>query len=340
MYAFNMLSHLRLLTQGAGAVGLQSKLHWDTLRMEVSGGGRYFDLEPEFIAPSGRGVTYSSTLRADTQSFAGWRTAPRKRCELADNKQAFKDFCVRNGLRTPRTFERPAAANTTLLVKELRRASNPGRVLGPLAPQAVPADSPSQATRLLEEYVAGDPIEAWYWDGELTTVERRKKPQVLGDGVSSVRELMECACVIIGEADWDAAENLLRLQGLSLDAVAPAGREVTVGIKFWSAFQQLTTGDHNVLPGIVGSPLHQQLLHAGPVFWRGIPQDTRPHTVFNVSAVVDAQSRAWFVDMNTDVYVDPHAYPAMLRGLFGISPVPLIDPAALAALPAASTRPS
>jgi hypothetical protein len=39
--------------------------------------------------------------------------------------------------------------------------------------------------------------------------------------------------------------------------------------------------------------------------------------------VVDAQQRVWFLDMNTDVRMNPHAYRLMLRDLFGL---PLTTP--------------
>ncbi len=320
MYTLNLLSHMRLLADAANSAGVHAEFDFETLRVEVSAAGRYFDLEPEFIsAPERAELGYTSRVTADSIAFRGWRPSPAKHWEAGADKRLFKEFCARNDLRTPRAYLQPGEAATTVIIKELHRKGPRGDIRGPFAVRDVPADLLGPHSGFFaEDYIQGDLIRAAYWDGQLASVEIRKKPCVNGDGRSTVRELIECNCGPLGRFDWNVPANVVRLQGSSLEAVLPPEKSLIVDIDFWSALHPLTLDDQNVLGSIAGTSLHQQFLRAGPIFWRRLPADIRQHTALHVYVVADAEQRAWFIDVDVDPYVVPHAYVPMLRSLFGI----------------------
>ncbi|HEY4210833.1 MAG TPA: hypothetical protein VGM84_05115 [Steroidobacteraceae bacterium] len=322
MYALNMMAHFRLLAEAAEKIGVRAELEFESLRVEVSGRGRYFEFEPEFLDVKDGHTELGRVLEAQTVAFTGWRHVARRNWDLALDKRAFKEFCTRHGLRTPRAYATAAETAANVLVKQLRPATEPGEqgvIRGPFAPKSIGAENfQPNAGWFLEEFILGDIAMAHYCEGELFSIEARKKPRVTGDGYSTVKELIECAKQPVGEVDWKLAENLLRLQGGNLDSVLPAGREMLVDVRFWSPLQPFTTADRNVLQGLQGSPIHQQLADAGPIFWGGIPESIRANAYFQVYAVVDAQQNVWFIDMHTDRYVDPHSYDPTLRRLFGV----------------------
>ena len=321
MSTMSLVTHLRQLSVSAKTLGLHTQLDIASLRVEVCGTDRYFELGPEFATFDPRGPReFSHQVLPQSRIFTGWRHAPKKSCAVSNDKRVFMAFCARNEVRTPRAYARFSEANADVVIKQIVPGVR-GVIRGPFKPGRIPADclQPS-GDLILQEFVTGHMLEAWYWDGQLFAVEIHNRPHVVGDGVSAVRELIACNSLSSGWIDWVAAEDAVRFQGATLDTVLPAGKEVAVDIRFASALQR--PEPENVLNTLIGTPVHAQLLRAGPVFCKAIPEKIRPHTQFVLSAIIDAQQRLWFTDMTTDLRVHPDGYDLMLRGLFGI-PIPV-----------------
>ena len=324
----SLVTHLRRLAVSAKALGLRTQLDVASLAVEVAGTDRYFELEPEFATFDPRGPReLSHRMLPQSRVFTGWRHAPKKSCAVSSDKRAFMAFCARNEVRTPRAYARFSEASTNVVIKQVVPGPR-GVIRGPFAPGAIPADClrPS-ADLILQEFVTGHMLEAWYWDGQLFALEIHNRPHVVGDGITPVAELIACNSLNPDWIDWVAAEDAVRFQAATLDMVLPAGRELAVDIRFASALQP--PEPENVLNTIIGTPVHPQLLHAGPVFFNAIPEQIRRHTQFVLGAIIDSQQRLWFTDMTTDLRIHPDGYDLMLRGLFGI-PMPVPARAAMA----------
>lgn len=320
MSTLSFVTHFRQLSVSAKTLGLQAQLQFDTLRVEVCGPDRYFEFEPEFATFDPRGPRECSReMLPQSRVFTGWRCAPKKSCDVSVDKGAFMAFCARNGVRTPRTYLRASEANRPVVIKQVRPGER-GIVRGPFAPGRIPAaclQAPSEV--FIQEFVPGHMLQAWYWDGRLLAVEVRNRPFVVGDGITAIKELIECNSLSPDWIDWIAARDAVEFQGETLDAVLPSGRELAVDIRFYSALQ--AGGSENVLKTVMGTPVHEQLLRAGPIFHGAIPEQIRAHTQYVLGAVIDSQQRLWFTDMVTDPRIHPEAYDLMLRHLFGI-PLP------------------
>jgi hypothetical protein len=320
----SLVTHLRQLSVSAKALGLQAQLDAASLRVEVSGTDRYFELVPEFGTFDPRGAReLSHQLQPQSRVFTGWRHAPRKSCAVSRDKRVFMAFCAHNHVRTPRAYARFSEATTNVVIKQVVPGAR-GVIRGPFAPGHIPADClQASADLVLQEFVPGYMLEAWYWDGQLFAVEIHNRPHIVGDGITAIRELIACNSLRPDWIDWVAAEDAVRFQGATLDTVLPAGKEVAVDIRFASALQR--SEPENVLHTIIGTPVHAQLLQAGPVFCNAVAEKIRPHTQFVLSAIIDSQQRLWFTDMTTDPRIHPDGYDLMLRGLFGIpTPAPAV----------------
>lgn len=317
MSQFSLVAHLRALSVSAKALGLQMQLQPDSLRVEVCGTDRYVELEPEFAAVSPLGVfEFSSEALPRYTYFVGWRSEPKKYQRASIDKRAFAAFCARYGVRTPRSFADASEANANVLVKKIHPTER-GVIRGPFAPDSIPADclrAPDDV--MLQEFVPGHLLEAWYWDGQLFAVEIRNRPFITGDGQSSARDLITCSGWTPEHVDWIAAEDALRFQGASLEAVLPAGRQLAVELRLHSTLK--LPGPDNEVGTIIGSPVHEQLLQAGPLFCSAIPPEIRPRSQFVLSGIIDSQQRVWFTDMVTDRFVHTDVYDPMLRSLFGM----------------------
>lgn len=337
MTTMSLVTHMRQLSVCAKTLGLRAQLEVNSLRVEVSGTDRYFELEPEFATFDPRGPReLSHQMLPQSRIFTGWRPAPKKSCPVSNDKRVFMAFCARNEVRTPRAYARFSEATTNVVIKQVVPGTR-GVIRGPFAPDRIPADclQPS-ADLILQEFVTGHMLEAWYWDGQLFAVEIHNRPHVVGDGITAVRELIECSSLSRGWIDWVTAEDAVRFQGVTLDTVLPAGKEVAVDIRFTSALQR--SEPENVLNTVVNTPVHAQLLRAGPVFFKAIPERIRQHTQFVLCAIIDAQQRLWFTDMTTDLRIHSDGYDLMLRGLFGI-PAAVHVSSSPAAVPLANVAP-
>jgi hypothetical protein len=321
MSTLSFVTHFRGLSISAKALGLQAQLQLDGLRVEVAGADRYFELEPEFAVFDPRGAReFSHQPLPRSRVFTGWRCAPKKSSPVSTDKGAFMAFCARHGVRTPRTYAHPSEVTTPVLIKQARPGLR-GVLRGPFAPGAIPAEFLQLPPDLiLQEFVLGLMLEAWYWDGHLFAVEIHNRPSVTGDGITPLRDLISGASLRTDWIEWMTVEDTVRFQGETLETVPPAGKELAVDIRFASAVQR--PEPENVLETLIGTPIHKQLLHAGPAFRNAIPEPIRAHTQFVLCAVIDAQQELWFTDMSTDMRIHPDVYDLMLRSLFGL-PAPL-----------------
>jgi hypothetical protein len=334
MSTLSFVTHFRQLSISAKTLGLQATLECDSLRVEVCGADRYFELEPEFASFDPRGPReFSHEMLPQSRVFTGWRPAPKKSCEVSLDKKAFTAFCARHGVRTPRTYAHASEVTTNVVVKQVRPGTR-GVVRGPFAPGRIPAACLQTDDVFIQEFVPGHMLQAWYWDGQLFAVEVRNRPFIVGDGVSSIRELITCNSLRSDWIDWTAAQDAVWFQGETLDTVPPSGKELAVDIRFYSALQP--GGSDNVLKTVVGSPVHEQLLRAGPIFRDAIAAQIRTHTQFVLGAIIDSQQQLWFTDMVTDLRIHPDGYDLMLRGLFGIPAPSPVTAVPIEGMPAAA----
>jgi hypothetical protein len=328
MPKLNVLVHLTAMSESLKKLGLRADLQFDTFRLEVASGGHYHELLPEFLSDDTDGMKYRWTVNEEITMFGGWRPSPRKHWTIASDKLAFKQFCARNQLRTPKLFGDSDESDALVLLKEKAKQKplQRGTIDGPIPlRELVRGELRSRQDRYAEEYIAGDSLEAWYWDGVLYCVERHEQPYVVGDGSNTLRGLAERSNVwggVLLPMDWPVVEAFGRLQGLSLDSVVPRGTKVTVDFRFNSAFRGLPQGgQENVLDQLAGDVIHEQLVRAGQALWLGVPEHMRAQTAFSVRATVDAQRNVWLTDMDADRYLHPDIYPLMMSSLFGVADI-------------------
>ncbi|MGD9528168.1 hypothetical protein [Pseudonocardia sp.] len=137
-------------------------------------------------------------------------------------------------VRTPRDLVRAAAEAAQVGARSSRRARSAGRVKRITATYAQLADVPL----LIERQVQGGNYRLLFLDGELVDAIRRGVPSVVGDGESTVEQLMEKvnadrlrAGGVIGQSlvkyDLDS-ERTLADQGLAASSVPAVGRIVRI----------------------------------------------------------------------------------------------------------------
>jgi hypothetical protein len=146
---------------------------------------------------------------------------------------------------------------------------------------------------------------------------------VATDGKTSLRQLcLSQAGIYANYVNWEHVEATLAYQGVTADAVPPAGKSFLVDCRYQSPVLALSpTRNFNVLSGKLGTPdpkVVERFTTMGAAFWKGIPAGVRQGTYFSVDAIVERDGQVSFLEMNCNPMVHPDVYLPMLSDLLGV----------------------
>lgn len=322
-YKTDFLKHLFAFQEWLHRTGIKGNIDPRTLNFTLDTPGRPTRLIAQFVCRSNEGKLFrAQQFNADTVGFVGWLPYCGKQWEIGADKMAFKQFAEFNNLPTPRHARDARDLNAPFIIKQARSSFGNG-ICGPFLRED--SGSPEAALRndgdFYEQYIVGKIARAWYWNDTLAVIELFDMPCVKGDGRHTIAELMKHH--VGADADAPAVlERVLRIQGLRPDTVLPENASATTDFRHGSSLNPTVGNNFNVLRDVWDTPLHQMFVAAGRVFWRGIPKDIRNNTAFVLDAVIDADGKPHFLEMNTNTQIHPDLYPVMLDGLFSVAPVP------------------
>lgn len=285
------------------------------LRLRAGGATRV--LYPQFIAFTNGVTRYITELNADAARFAGWYPYLNRRWPLASQKLLFKEFAVRNSLRTPEFSTDSAARMDDVLVKR-SVSSFAADIQGPFHSSGECALN-AAAGEYFERFIRGKIAKIWYWNDLPVCLELQRLPFVTGNGRAPIRQLLRR---ILGPSHAQRKKNgmrrlvpFLKYEGVTLDSVLESGREQAVDFRYGSRFQDPS---HVIDVDLVNSmppELEAQLRETGEKLWRGIPDPVRADTVFTVDAIVDDDNRLWLLEMNSNPLMHPYLYPVMIGSM-------------------------
>jgi hypothetical protein len=280
--------------------------------LEIACRGRSIRLLPQFVVLNTDGsVGFTPQLTPRVLGFVSWLPYFNRVWPIAQDKLAFKEFAQSRGIRVPAWGGRLQEVKGPFILKGQRSTLCRG-LRGPF-----PAGTAVELAdnEYCEQFIAGQLVKAWFWNDTLVVAEVVDMPQVRGNGVHTLRQLI-AQRLNPGDA-WPAyGDQLAAIQGLSLDMVLPAGRQAIADYRYMSDLNPAFTVDHDVRQRIAGSGVEQQLLHAGHKAWMAIPPEIRQDTVFSLDGVLDKDGQVWFLEANCNPQLHPAFYASMLDGLF------------------------
>lgn len=321
MYGMNLLTHFRSLYQSANRVGASIKIDFSTLHVEITHEGKYFELVPRFAKLLGAEGWFElqPTMSRDTSLFSGWSFGNTFELPIRNNRNAFKKFCEAKGVLTPKLFSSPATAKAQVLIKDVA-AMRRGNIQGPMS-IADAFKQPLPSGRYVEEYVEGDPFQAWYFAGQVACVERREKIGIKGDGRSTVAQLLSVIKNPFADYLEPTTESLLRAHDVTLDSVLADKRVVPISFRFQSpqsAFQPYASTNENVLDKLQESEILEQLKQVGSAVLAEVPKEHKRMAIFRLDGVIDRQDRVWTTSIPHLIYVHPDIYSVMIPQMLGI----------------------
>ncbi|USX18319.1 hypothetical protein NHH82_20910 [Oxalobacteraceae bacterium OTU3REALA1] len=325
----NLLHHFLWLRAALGAAGAEAILDFDSFDVLVRRGPRQWALYPKFLTGAAGAQRYSAAPAPDAAAFAGWLPYRHKHWPLAADKLAFKRYARETLLPVPEYATDPDAALRDVIVKRAN-ASFGAAIAGPFRASAERRLDPAHG-EFYERYIEGKILKIWYWEGRPLCLEMDAMPSVRGDGGASIGELILRRASLhqaLGaeqrRALLDGCAALLRYHGATVDDVPARGRRQTVEFRYGSTLlhpRARTLVDlrgGGAEPGAqaggtaaLAAPLLELLRTAGVRLREAIPAGIRRHTLFTVDAVLDADERAWLLEMNSNPAVHPLAYPAI-----------------------------
>jgi hypothetical protein len=338
----SFLYHLKSIQKNLARFEATASIDVNTFILNLWGGGKYYQLAPQFFRRADGKVRYSVRLPDDPRGFVGWRPYFNKQWDAALDKLAFKEHCRAKGLCCPAHWTDRPQAPMAFLVKP-RRASFSSGIRGPF--RAFDPSNPSHQLReneYYDQFIPGSMGKAWYWNDKPVCVELKEMPTIRGNGKDSSRQLIEEHFRRSSfTPDWDDYADTLEFHGIPLDRVPDEGQVVVADFRYGSMLQVPDWDNHNVVERLRESQLGEELRNAGPLLWEAIPEDLRESSAYTVDFIADRDDHAWFLEMNCNPGIHPDVYPHMLEGLLG-SPknapvrqgVPASIPAPVYAIPA------
>jgi hypothetical protein len=323
----NFLDHARWFRSACRDTGAEAIVSLDNWCAFVRQGERHLAFYPQFQASVDGRLQYQHMLTDDATMFAGWLPYRMKRWETAVDKLAFKRYAESVDLRVPRYWLDAAAAPQNVVVKSPKSSFGLG-VSGPFR-RAV--DRPLDLTQgeYYEEFVGGDLLKIWYWNGRPICAEVDKMAFVYGDGASTVRALIEqlggqWGPLSAGERDKMVlrCEPLVNYWGRKLDDVMPKGAKQVVEFRYGS---RLMRPSQRVVLDLLHDPAPPWLAEAsaaGARMYEAVPADIQKGTLFTLDAMLPADGQPRFLEANCNPTVHPLVYPVMTRELLGIEHAP------------------
>ena len=311
-----LINHFKAMQQACEPLGCTATVNALTMRLELTRGTQNYSLQPQFIQIVDGKRSYGPRFTADSRIFIGWLPYFNRRWELANSKIRFKEYCQKHSIRIPEFSVSPDAKMAHVVVKS-DQSSFGDSVLGPYASSAAHR---LEAGEFYEAYLPGVIAKIWFWNGEPVALETQKPPYVVGNGKDTVRDLLIQQMrlgerIVINEVE-KIAKGFRDYKKIQLTDVPPHGAEVPVDFRYGSPFYVRRLVEDVLFPSEKYAALEADFRRVGGLLLDSIPADIRANTAFTVDAILDAEGKASYLEMNSNPFIHPAIYAPMVKALF------------------------
>ena len=312
-YLSSPWTHLRAIRAWAAQNDARTTIDASTFSIEIRAHNRYFTLHPKFFASSATGWLYVSDLSAENiMGFAGWLPYRSVQWPLSSDKRAFDAFVRRSGLRRPDVWPVGQEPGDWYVVKA-SRGSFGDQVSGPHAPlSSAPAIDDGS---FRESYIPGRALKVWFWGSRPFFAHLQERPEVTGDGVRTVRELLPRS-EVQGVGDEQTLVACLAFQDLSADTVLPNGKRAWVDFRYGRrlAPQRHTTASDDALSALPALA-RDQVDRLGAALWGELEPMFGVPMLCSADGVLDDDHQVWWLEVNSNPAMPPEGYPLVLGTL-------------------------
>lgn len=323
------LNHFKAIQVWLRSANAEANLDLANFELEVRCRQRYFKLYPQFLAQKNGSFIYAPTLNNESIGFIGWLPYRSISWPLSNDKLAFKRFLQQQSERTPQFWPLSEHPSCDYIMK--RSAGSFGdNLAGPFHAGTSPgsshifSDSEARGTPFAEEFIKGEILKVWFWGNHAFYAQRRSYPEVVGNGSSSLRELIEMQLTVSGKSfssedpDHTTLLSALQYQRRDLNAVPPKGERIWLDYRYGRSYARsgLRTTTDNALPNMT-SNLRQQIARTGNAVDVELDKQFSAPVLFSMDAVIDANDQIWWLEANSNPTLPPDGYPLIFSTLFG-----------------------
>lgn len=328
MFTHITMHHFRAIKAWVDIHGGEANLDVSTFELEVKARHRYFKLLPQFMYEQNGKLLYSKSLLPNSTAFVGWRPYAPFSLRFAAHKLMFKRMASAAGLRTPLHWEHAREATQDFILKQPMGAFG-YHLAGPFhrgEDPSIPANLKESAHAgdvFAEAFVRGRILKVWFWGSRPVHVQTQHPPEVIGDGVSTVDQLIS---VRLSQFDVDWATYLerhqalgcLAYQGIQVGDVLPKGQSAWFDYRYGRHFAGYgnTEAQDNAWHSMP-SEERAQVIQAGKWLEGAMKADVPAPVLCAMDGVIDADGHIWWLELNSNPICPPNAYFEMFATLFG-----------------------
>jgi hypothetical protein len=326
MFTLDPMNHMKRLKQAIEKHGAEASIDSSSFNLVIKRGSESWVLYPQFSRMSEGRRSYTTEFKDDVTNFNGWYPSVNKSWALSSDKLLFKARVSERGFNTPLHTQDRNARPHDVIIKQSSSSFGEG-LRGPY--REVRDDRPETLLRegeYYEQFMFGWIAKIWFWDETPICMKLLDMPAIVGDGKSTVRELLNARREFIRVhypdnwlqmQDWSFLDEFLAYQQVDYQDVPARGRQVLIDYRYNNLWVKMAWDHDNALANAESSELKEQLETVGSVLWREIPEDIRAGSVFTVDAILDNRDCLWLLEMNSNPQVHPDVYLPMIASLLG-----------------------
>lgn len=310
----NLLKHFLLVQDALKHFNGEAYLNAKTFFLELHLGAHSFTMYPQFVVfVDGKTKRYSATFSPEVVRFAGWRPYVNKMVQEFTDKLQVKKQLINNGFNTPAHLTESNNGMSDVIIK-LAVSSFGDTIRGPFKTSAGINLDP-QAGEYFEQFIRGQIIKAWFWNGVPICFESEDMPTITGNGIHTIKQLVLGRTAHLEIKNLRTIEDVLLYQEKSMDTVLADGESILIDFRNASKFAPMNNIKDNLVSTHENRIMTEQLFKIGRFFIDMVPERIRTNFAFTVDAILDENNKLWFLEVNTNPIIHPYLYPYIVESL-------------------------
>ena len=314
-----LLKHFLHLKSAVNTVGARALVDVDNFFAQVRRDDVALNLYPQFITYDGESKGYTFKYAPDVVGFCGWRPYPRKSPEIFTNKLKLKKALAKRDIQMPAHSKKNDCLLENVIIK--RQVSSFGSTISGPFRSCNGKSLNGEIGEYFEQFIRGDIVKIWFWDDKPVSYERHKMPTVVGDGKSTILDLVKNSVAANHyQRTLETIHDVLLYEQKQMDTILAEGESILIDFRYGSKLVPVKAIQDFQVDSKEDNPLNEQLHALGNVLWKLLPQKIRQGTVYTVDAIVDDMQQLWFLEANSNPIVHPYVYQPMISSYFSDDP--------------------
>lgn len=284
--------------------------------LEVHFADRSTTFFPQFTVKNKGVRSYTDNITSENiKIFNGWRPYRITSVPVFTSKTAFKDLLKKEQIPTPRYELTPEEFSTPFVVKQSISSFGLG-VKGPFLPSAK-LQFELLSDDYCEEFLAGDILKMWYVGGKVACVESMSMPEIVGDGVSSIKNLIESEIkqkqlAPFNDLQLERLSQVLAFSGKKKSDVLAEGERQLIDFRYITKLRDIDEWPKEQLKSPAFLP---QISKIGDVCQAVSFRETNiKNFIYTVDAIL-LNDIIYVLEANSNPIVHPAVYPVVINAL-------------------------